>query len=260
MTFLDLFAGIGGFRRTAEYLLFAILLLFLPTATAHAEEPAAAEGWLEDYEYTVDDAAGTVTLKNYVGEGGSLVIPGSVLLEGREYRVALYRFLFLYSDKSRITSIHVGSGVKFPDDSEGLFKGLPALESLTFGEGLDTSNVKEMRYLVGSCPALKKLDMGMWDTGNVTRLDGVFQSCKGLEEINLAGWDTSNVTRMYSLFSGCQSLKTVDLSGFDTSKVTNFYGMFSGCYALESLDLSRFDTHSAETFEYSSPARIPWRG
>ena len=223
-------------------------LTVLAGMEVHAEEPAPEEGWLNDFEYSLDGTAGTITLKKYTGTKEILVIPGSVELEGVTYGTVLQKFLFLYADKSMLKNIQIASGVTFPADSEGLFKNLTALESLTFGEDLDTSNVTKMSGLFYGCSALQSLDLHMWDTENVTAMDFLLQDCAALEDLNLTGWSTSNVTTMKYMFFDCRLIKAMDLSTLDTGNVKTFQGMFSGCYALKELNLTGIDTHSAESF------------
>ena len=227
------------------FLFAAILFIYGTLAlTVHAEEPLPEADWLADFTYTLDGTAGTITLKRYNGTRENLVIPGSVELDGVQYQTVLYRYLFLYCDKSTVKSVHISSGVKFPDNSEGLFQNLSALETLTFGTELDTSNVTVIKSLFSRCSALKKLDLSMWDTAGVSSLQSVFYGCESLEEINLAGLDTANVTTMASMFYSCKQVARLDLSGFDTTKVTDMSRMFAECNALAEIDLSSFHTEN----------------
>ena len=154
------------------------------------------------------------------------------------------------------------------DSGYNMFKGLTNLTKITGLENLDTSAVKDMRYMFANCGKLTNLDLSSFDTANTSwGVEGMFQDCKNLQSIklspkftianansmkfmfdgcssltalDLSKFDTSNVTNMTSTFRDCSSLTKLDLSSFDTSKVNDMMGMFNGCSNLKELDLSSF--------------------
>ena len=130
------------------------------------------------------------------------------------------------------------------DSGYNMFKGLTNLTKITGLENLDTSAVKDMRYMFANCGKLTNLDLSSFDTANTSwGVEGMFQDCKNLQSIKLSPKFTiANVNSMKFMFDGCSSLTALDLSKFDTSNVTNMTNTFRDCSSLTKLDLSSFDT------------------
>ena len=133
-------------------------------------------------------------------------------------------------------------GVIANKDSGYLFQNFTNLQTITFGNNFDTSNVTTMQSMFSNCSSLTTLDVSNFDTSNVTNMYMIFTNCNSLTELDVSKWDTGNVTNMNSMFSGCSSLTTLDVSDWNTSKVTNMNGMFYNCSSLTTLDVSNFDT------------------
>lgn len=146
--------------------------------------------------------------------------------------------------------------VAFPQDSRSLFCDYETedgdflsqfsrsihISSISFNN-IDTSAVKEMKYMFRNCRALKELDLTNFDTSNVTTMDNLFSVCWDMEKVTFGnGFNTANVTEMKHMFYKCHRLKSVDLSKFNTAKVTNMESMFAECRNLTEIDLSTFDT------------------
>ena len=123
-----------------------------------------------------------------------------------------------------------------------MFAGFSNLESIDFGNCLDTSGVTNMEGMFYMCQSLTALDVTGFDTGNATNMDSMFRLCSRLTTLDVSGFDTSGVTDMGGMFLSCSSLTALDLRGFDTSKVTSMASMFFNCRSLTELDLSGFDT------------------
>ena len=130
------------------------------------------------------------------------------------------------------------------DSGYNMFKGLTNLTKITGLENLDTSAVKDMRYMFANCGKLTNLDLSSFDTANTSwGVEGMFQDCKNLQSIKLSPKFTiANVNSMKFMFDGCSSLTALDLSKFNTSNVTNMIRVFEDCSSLTKLDLSSFDT------------------
>ena len=108
--------------------------------------------------------------------------------------------------------------------------------------GLNISNVIDMSYMFYSCNSLTSIDLNELDTSNVTNMSYLFRGCWNLTSIDLNKCDTSNVTNMCSLFEACEKLGSIDLSGLNTSNVTNMSAMFDDCRVLKNIDLSGLNT------------------
>ena len=130
----------------------------------------------------------------------------------------------------------------------------PFLESITFGDKFDTSNVTDMYRMFYGCESLISLDLSSFNTSNVTNMTQMFNYCSGLTSLNVSSFNTSNVTNMHQMFSYCTGLTSLDVSSFDTSKVTDMSCMFEYCSSLTSLDVNHFNTskvtNMGSMFEY----------
>ena len=136
-----------------------------------------------------------------------------------------YDVYFLSNDK-----------VFLPGDSNGLFRNMKALLSITPGN-MDTSRVTTMRNMLCDCQVLSTLDTTTWDTGMVNDMGYMFLNCYALQNIEgTEQWDVSNVTNMLQTFAFCKKLKELNASGWDVSNVTNMVGTFGQCFDLEKVD------------------------
>ena len=130
-----------------------------------------------------------------------------------------------------------------------MFSGCSGLTSLDLS-GFDTGNVTDMGYMFYDCSGLTSLDLSSFNTGNVTDMGHMFYDCSGLTSLDLSSFDTGNVTDMGHMFYDCRGLTSLDLSGFDTGNVTDMSRMFNRCSGLTSLDLSGFDTGNVANMKY----------
>lgn len=113
------------------------------------------------------------------------------------------------------------------------------LESITFGDNFDTSNVVHMSYMFFGCKSLKSLDLSKFNTENVGtktvyntvyegfNVDDEGNSIEELENYAMGRYDGTAYDMNY-MFAGCSSLTSLDLSNFDTSNVKSMAGMFGG--------------------------------
>ena len=149
------------------------------------------------------------------------------------------------------------------------------LQTITFGDTLNTSNVTNMSYAFFCCNSItnfkeivKKLDVSNvtnmsymfnacnvqdcdfsdFDTSKVKYMDHMFRYCKATT-LDLRGFDTLNVTDMSGMFQ-YSDLTSINLSSFNTSNVTTTYQMFEYCEKLTSLDLSNFNTSNVTDMSY----------
>ena len=179
---------------------------------------------IEDWEYELDENAKTVTLKQYIGESLDVVVHSKYDVNGTVYKAQFPDDIGDFGDISLFGRRHT------------------EIQSITFDNDFDTSNMTNMKSMFSWCSSLQSLDLSMFDTSNVTVMSNMFNQCSSLQSLNLSSFSTSNVTMMSSMFGCCSSLQSLDLSLFDTSNVTMMNNMFTMCSALQSLDLAAFDT------------------
>ena len=137
----------------------------------------------------------------------------------------------------------------FNADCSGMFSYLTNIQSIDFGNCVNTANVTNMDDMFSGCQKLTSLDLSSFNTANVTSMVYMFNSCSSLTSLDLSSFNTANVIFMYNMFNNCSSLTSLDLSSFNTAKVESMNYMFADCHKLTSLDLSSFDFSQVTNFE-----------
>lgn len=220
-------------NRTIGVLLSLILVLgILPvTSTAAGGEP------IEDWNYTVDEDASTVTLTKYVGTATAVTVPDSFEIDGSTYGTVLACGTVFRANTS-IKSVTLAGGVAFLNNSMRLLFGeCSALTSVDLS-AIDTSDVIDMSYMFYNCSAIKTIDLSSFDTGHVVSIRGMFSGCTHLTTlIGYEYWDTSSVENMYQTFNkvaysvSASTQVTIDMSRWDLSGVKNTGWCFQMCRA-----------------------------
>ena len=207
-----------------------------------------------DWNYTLDEAAGEITLNYYIGTKTDVKVyshyrvPGSdrvykALLKTNDYvsgNMPPYMFLdrddietIVFSDKLDTTTC---------TDMGSMFHGCSSLTDIQFGSAFDTSNVTDMSHMFNECSSLASLDVSGFNTGKVTDMNGMFYLCNSLEALDVTGFDTSSATRLDYMFYKCTSLTALDVTHMNTANVTDLSFMFAYCSNVKAIDVSRFDT------------------
>ena len=100
-------------------------------------------------------------------------------------------------------------------------------------ENWDVSNVTNMSYMFNMCTGIKKLDLSRWNVSKVTNMTRMFHECTGLQTLNLLGWNVTKLSNTSYMFSGCSSLKTIFCNeNWNKSTLKTSTAMFSGCTSL----------------------------
>ena len=177
----------------------------------------------EKWIYTLDEENGVITLKKYNNFNVSedVTVYPEYNVNGNIYKTKI-----------------IGEGLF---DANGITDILGPT-SITFIDGIDTSEMVIMRYMFRNCTCLLSVDLSTLNTSEVTNMAGMFNGCTTLLSVNINGLNTSKVTNMAQMFYNCKSIISINTSIFNTSNVTSIAGMFSGCNSLISLDLYNFDT------------------
>lgn len=201
----------------------------------------------------------------YITSEGRLIIEPT---DGRSGRLGYWEMDAPWHPfREEIISARVENGVS-AQHCEGMFKGCINMEWADIN-GLNTSNVMNMRQMFYNCKSLervaldeintqevedfqqmfygceslKKLDLSNFNTGYVGSMSQMFEGCSSLEELNVSSFSTDNVYNMASMFKGCSSLRYLDLTGFNTNNTEDMSAMFQGCESLERLSLGEFTTN-----------------
>lgn len=110
----------------------------------------------------------------------------------------------------------------------GLFYGMSTLQSVSFVDNIDTSNITSMADMFSGCQGLQSIDLSNWNTSNVFATNGMFDGCYSLTSINLAGWDTSNLIYYDAMFRNCTNLRYLDIRSFTFSSNASIWSAFDG--------------------------------
>ena len=240
------------FRKAAK-LVFAVSLSVLLAAgtlpaaaltaaaedTADTKSPASTiipfarpdnSSWLQDFDYTIDEASRTVTL-NKCGAAGPVTVYGCLLIDGVPFHTALGEYCFKYC---------------------------PELTSLTFqaGSGVENAPAEGSDYKTLACPnmvqafainsKLTYLDITGVDFAPATNLASMVSANANLKTF-IAGVIAPEVpVSANSMFSGDTAVEAIDLSGMN-AEVTNCGAMFANCRSAKKIVLGpRFDTGSVK--------------
>ena len=234
-------------KRVLSLLLAALMVLLLIPIAAAQTGGASPEEW----EYTVDEEAGTVTLTRYIGDADSVTVPASFSVQGQVYDTVLASTTVFRANTS-LKAVGINAGVGFLNNSMRLLFGeCSALTDVDLS-AVNTAGVVNMSYLFYNCTALKSVALSALDTGSVTTIRGFYSGCTSLNAADFTGFDTSKVTDMSYLFYNCSALQAVDLSAFDTRSVTEIRAMFSGCTHLSGLTgYENWNTSSLQNMSFA---------
>ena len=156
----------------------------------------------------------------------------------------------MFRNCESLTSLNI-SGFDFSkvEDMSYMFYGCTALESITFPEDINTSNVSTMGSLFYNCSSLTELNLSAFDTSNVSVMSYMFYGCSSLSSIELGDdFTTDKVNSIIYMFNGCSSLSSIEFPvNFTIQGVYSTIHMFGECSSLTGLDLSNFNTKNNET-------------
>ncbi len=153
------------------------------------------------------------------------------------------------------------------------FYGQEYLESITFTDKFDGSQLGYMDSMFNGCTNLKTIDMSAVDMqGARVSMDSLTSNCGALETfkapknasptdmgsmfycnyalknvIGLETWDVSSCDDMSFAFYLCESIETLDLSTWETTGTTDMEATFGNMETLKTIDLSSFDMNGVTT-------------
>ncbi len=138
-----------------------------------------------------------------------------------------------------------GQTIDFPQDSSNLFIGCRTTEIEFPREGINTSNVTNMKSMFSNIEQ-DTLEVSNWDVRNVTNMGSMFWG-SSIKHVDMSKWDTGNVTDMSNMFiyfnrGACTDL---DISKWNTGKVKTMTEMFSEA-CVNNLDISKWNTAAVE--------------
>lgn len=227
---------------------------------------AAKEDWYKSFEYTLDKLKRTIKLKHYNGSDDEVevYVRSSVTINGITYKTTIMGDAFMnsYHDLKYVSFEKgcktVGTHLCFDGpynidelditglDTSSITDMSRAFADIRFKtirlEGINTSNVTNMKGMFCNNPDIVKLDLSDLDTSKVTSIGGIVSGCKKLEYVNFSSFNTENVEDMGYLFCEDYKLETVDISNFDFQKVKDMSYMFYGCKNLRNIKFPNSST------------------
>ena len=224
-------------KRVLSLLLAAfVVLTLLPTAAAQTGGSS-----LTEWNYTVDEEAGTVTLTKYIGSADAVTVPASFEAQDRNY-AAVLASQTVFRGNTALKSVKIGAGVRFLNNSMRLLFGdCTALTNVDLSDA-ETTGVVRMDYMFYNCGALKAVDLSAVDAASVTTIRAIFSGCTHLSGLTgFENWDTSSLENMSFAFNKfAQSVSAdvrvkIDLRNWDLSHINNSGWCFQNCRAQQIL-------------------------
>ena len=168
-----------------------------------------------NWRYTLDKENRTITLKHYLGNEIDISVYGSYEVDGIIYHTKIF------NDGNTTTVC--------------LFGFCENIETITFFDNVDTSDLTTMSYMFYRCTSLKNIEFGKnFSTTNVNSMNSVFGNCSSLKSLDLTSFNTNNIRTsvnshgyMY-MFVNCSSLQSINVTK-NKWKESIGEGMFQGC-------------------------------
>ena len=103
--------------------------------------------------------------------------------------------------------------------------------------------MKDLSYMFGRCPNLKKVDASGIDTSNVLNMEAMFEWCENLEEISdMSRWNVENVRTMKGLFYQCKKLTSVPgIEKWNPLKLEDCRELFLGCEKIPVSEIAKIE-------------------
>ena len=128
-------------------------------------------------------------------------------------------------EQTALNKIEFKSGVQFPDNSNGLFRGAKT-SNIVFDSAMDTSNVVNMEDMFyGALFVGENSNIGNRDVSNVTTMFDMFREAKNFNA-DLSNWNPEKVVNFRRTFAGTTNF-TTPVTFQNISAAQNVDGMFS---------------------------------
>ena len=128
-------------------------------------------------------------------------------------------------EQTALNKIEFKSGVQFPDNSNGLFRGAKT-SNIVFDPAMDTSNVVNMEDMFyGALFVGENSNIGNRDVSNVTTMFDMFREAKNFNA-DLSNWNPEKVVNFRRTFAGTTNF-TTPVTFQNISAAQNVDGMFS---------------------------------
>lgn len=205
-----------------------VLLLMIASIPLYEVETHAESLSEDDWQYSVNNDGETITITKYLGAGGNVVIPATIV--GK--KVTDIGYNAFYNNKS-LTSITIPSSVTAI--TAGAFADCTALSSITVAEENPKYNSRDNCNAVIETQS-NELIVGCKNTKIPSNVTGIgsqaFSGCTGLTDITLPDGVKSIGDRA---FNGCGLTSIVIPQSVTSLNGMNSKNPFYGCNALSSI-------------------------
>jgi hypothetical protein len=248
-----------------------------------SEKKSENSAWLVDYEYSVDENAGTITLtKNtsFTYGNGLLIIPSAALIDGKKYNVTVTfgDDFFCQDTKNNAKAVYFGSSyydaLRFLSECADVDQHYAGADFISLAQAhledvlpwmnecAEKNGNYDIKMIKGYCPfdgfAAEYYFLKSCDCSNVSQLFNGTQ----IKYVNSDTLCAEDFTDM--MFAGCNNLLEVYDVNINADNVTAIfvsclnlfsaevtisgtpvsYGMFSGCESLKSVTVTGIDYKS----------------
>ena len=136
------------------------------------------------------------------------------------------------------------------ENMESMFNNCKSLNSITFGNNFDTSQVTDMNYLFFQCVKIPYLDLSNFNTKNVKNMKSMFDNCKSLKTIKFGdNFVAQNLNNMIEMFTACPNLEEINIPNFNNTQVTSMDNCFFGCTNLKSINIPLMSLEKVNSYD-----------
>ena len=218
-------------HKTAALAVLTVVAVLALCTVAFADD-SEAYVTVDKLEYTLDETAGTANVIGYDGKPTDIDIPGSILVEGKEYTVTSIGY-GAFNNMSTLISVTMPSSITALGGS-AFFK-CTALETVVLSDALTAIEEETFK----ECLSLTSVDIpaSVKSIGN-----SAFEKCKSLAIVVIPD---ATVSLDSNAFRECTSLSSICV-GPGVKSIDN--NAFTGCYNMfEVINLSTLNIVKGET-------------
>ena len=151
---------------------------------------------------------------------GNYATQGSMIYAAQESKAERVNFI-----------IHEDANIAFEANNEAAFAGCTKFVSIDL-RGVKSATT--LKYMFKACTNLQSITFtDYFDTSNIQNMEQVFSGCSSLTEVDISSFNTSSVQTTHAMFYNCSNLTTIYASSsFALSDGTVSTMMFDGCTSL----------------------------
>ena len=139
-----------------------------------------------------------------------------------------------------------------------MFSGYTKLTTLNLNN-FNTSNVKNMHYMFGSCTALTTLDLSSFNTSKVTDMSKMFSGCTKLTTLTLGeNFNKNEAASVYDIFVNCPNITALTLYQASSTIVKELPSATWTVTNNASADIGTVDISRGSSATWNTEVLDPW--